>query len=152
VKIGGASSDDCLIGAFGTSVRLSYTILGDGVNLAARLEPASRQCGTRNLFDEYTFELCAGRPDIVWRRWGRIRVAGKSTPVSVYEAFDAGENGDLSFITTYHLAIAAFEASDFTRARALFVKADSERAGGDEPSQSFAQWCDKLLAAGQPSD
>ena len=52
VKIGGASADDCMIGAFGTSARLSYTILGDGVNLAARLEPASGQCGTQNLFCE----------------------------------------------------------------------------------------------------
>ena len=81
VKIGGASADDCLIGAFGTSARLSYTILGDGVNLAARLEPASAQCGTQNLFCETTYRLCAGRPDLVWRRWGRIRVAGKSEPV-----------------------------------------------------------------------
>src|SRR5206468_3470772 len=98
VKIGGASSDDCLIGAFGTSARLSYTILGDGVNLAARLEPASGQCGTRNLFCEYTRNLCAERPDVTWRRWGRIRVVGKAHPVNVYEAIDPGDERDLAFI------------------------------------------------------
>ena len=41
VKIGGAS-DECLIGAFGTDRRLSYTALGDGVNLAARLDRQAR--------------------------------------------------------------------------------------------------------------
>src|SRR5581483_3130147 len=88
VKIGGAAANDCLIGAFGTSARLSYTILGDAVNLAARLEPASEQCGTQNLFCETTYQLCAKRPDLTWRRWGRIRVVGKSEPIGVHEAFN----------------------------------------------------------------
>ena len=78
VKIGGASAADCLIGSFGTSRRLSYTVLGDGVNLAARLEPASGQCGTQNLFCVETHRLCADRADLVWRRWGRVRVLGKA--------------------------------------------------------------------------
>ena len=117
VKIGGASADDCLIGAFGTSARLSYTILGDGVNLAARLEPASGQCGTQNLFCEITHRLCASHPDLIWRRWGRIRVVGKSEPITVFEAFDAVDIGDPLFITTYHRALEAFERNDFEPAR-----------------------------------
>jgi len=127
VKIGGASDDDCLIGAFGTSARLSYTVLGDGVNLAARLEPASAQCGTQNLFAESTFRLCVDDLDFAWRRWGRVRVIGKSEPVEVYEAFDALQVLDTSFITTFHLALDAFEHNDFDRARDLFVLADSQR-------------------------
>lgn len=150
VKIGGASADDCLIGAFGTSARLSYTILGDGVNLAARLEPASAQCGTRNLFCEYTQELCANHPDLAWRRWGRIRVAGKSAPVNVYEALDPETEGDLLFVTTFHRALAAFEANDFDRARDLFLLTDSQRVHGDEPSRGYAHWCEKLLLGGPP--
>ena len=90
MKVGGATAPDCLIGAFGTSTRLSYTILGDGVNLAARLEPASGQCGTANLFCEATYKACSGRSGLVWRRWGQIRVPGKAKPLHVYEAFDAG--------------------------------------------------------------
>ena len=120
VKIGGASADDCMIGAFGTSARLSYTILGDGVNLAARLEPASGQCGTQNLFCEITYRLCAPHPDLIWRRWGRIRVVGKSEPIAVFEAFDTVDIGDPLFITTYHRAPRSLRAERLrTRPRPL---------------------------------
>ncbi len=151
VKIGGASCDDCLIGAFGTSARLTYTILGDGVNLAARLEPASAQCGTRNLFDEATHRLCDGRPDLLWRRWGRVRVVGKSAPVDVYEAFDAAEVGDPAFLDTFRRALGAFERNDFDAARDLFLRADSQRPGGDEPSRGYADWCERLQMDGAPA-
>jgi|GEM_PF-1294689 len=151
VKIGGASASDCLIGAFGTSVRLSYTILGDGVNLAARLEPASGLCGTRNLFCELTHTLCAHRNDLAWRRWGRIRVAGKSSPVTVFEAFDPVEDGDPTFISTFHRALEAFERHEFNHARDFFLAADAQRHGGDEPSRIYIARCDRLLLSGQPA-
>ena len=150
VKIGGASADDCLIGAFGTSARLSYTILGDGVNLAARLEPASAQCGTANLFCERTYRLCRDRADLAWRRWGRIKVAGKSAPVDVYEAIDAAALDGSPFLATFRGALEAFERNAFDRARDLFLLADSQRPGGDEPSRGYALWCEKLLQGGPP--
>jgi class 3 adenylate cyclase len=151
VKIGGASANDCLIGAFGTSARLSYTILGDGVNLAARLEPASAQCGTQNLFCSTTHQLCASRPDLAWRRWGRIRVVGKSDPVEVYEAFDRADLGDPTFLATFALALEAFERASFERARDLFLKADRQRPGGDEPSRFYVRWCENLLLNDLPA-
>jgi class 3 adenylate cyclase len=150
VKIGGASADDCLIGAFGTSARLSYTILGDGVNLAARLEPASAQCATQNLFSESTYRLCSGHTEIVWRRWGRIRVSGKTEAVTVYEAFDARLLPDDRFVATFHDALALFEHDDVERARSAFLLADSERPGGDPPSRFYARRCDALLSSGLP--
>jgi class 3 adenylate cyclase len=150
IKIGGASSENCLIGAFGTSARLSYTILGDGVNLAARLEPASAQCGTQNLFCETTYQLCADRPDLTWRRWGRVRVAGKSESVEVYEVYDAAELADPAFIATFHRALDAYERNDFDRARDLFLLADHQRPGGDVPSRDYAHRCEKLLLGGPP--
>ncbi|MDR3639444.1 MAG: adenylate/guanylate cyclase domain-containing protein [Isosphaeraceae bacterium] len=151
VKIGGASSDDCLIGAFGTSARLSYTILGDAVNVAARLEPASAQCGTQNLFEETTYRLCSDRPDLAWRRWGQVRVEGRSLPVTVYEAFDVREGVDLGFIATFQRALEAFEHNDFDRARDLFLLANSQREGGDAPSRGYIGWCESLLLEGTPA-
>ena len=139
MKIGGASDHDCLIGAFGTSARLSYTILGDGVNLAARLEPASAQCGTQNLFDEATYQLCAGYEDFPGGVGGGSRSRARSEPIQVYEAFDSQRVDDHAFIHTFHLALDAFEHHDFDRARDLFRLADSERPGGDEPSRIYAR-------------
>jgi adenylate cyclase len=150
VKIGGASSDDCLIGAFGTSARLSYTILGDTVNVAARLEPASAQCGTQNLFCDTTYHLCAHRSDLVWRRWGQVRLVGRVAPIIVYEAFDHAVYDDWSFVATFHRALEAFERGDFDRARELFIQADAQRPNGDEPSRSYVGWCEGLLLEGPP--
>lgn len=150
VKIGGASSDDCLIGAFGTSARLSYTILGDSVNVAARLEPASAQCGTQNLFCDTTYRHCAHRSDIVWRRWGQVRLVGRVAPIIVYEAFDHAVLDDWSFVATFHRALESFERGDFDHARELFLQADSQRPGGDEPSRSYVGWCEGLLLEGPP--
>jgi class 3 adenylate cyclase len=142
LKIGGASTTECLIGAFGTSSRLSYTVLGDGVNLAARLEPASAQCRTQNLFCERTRNLCGDEAGVVWRRWGRIRVKGKLQPLAVFEALDVGAGG--GWVAAFERGLAAYEARDFKKARGCFSEADALRPGGDPPSQLYMSWCDGL--------
>jgi class 3 adenylate cyclase len=146
VKIGCASDDECMIGAFGTSKRLSYTVLGDGVNLAARLEPASGQCGAQALFCDETRRLCGDMPGIAWRRWGTIRVKGKAEPQIVWEAFDTSRIRDISFIRPYEEARGAFERGEIEAARSLFISADAARSGGDKPSRLHSDWCDDLIA------
>jgi class 3 adenylate cyclase len=147
VKIGGAS-DECLIGAFGTSRRLSYTVLGDGVNLAARLEPASAQCGAQALFCDETHRLCGEMPGIAWRRWGTIRVKGKAEPQTVWEAFDISRLPDVAFIKIYEEARGTFEGGNLLAARPLFVSADTARPEGDKPSRLHCAWCDDLIEKG----
>lgn len=147
VKIGGAS-DECLIGAFGTSRRLSYTVLGDGVNLAARLEPASGQCGAQALFCNTTRRLCGDLPGIAWRRWGTIRVKGKVEPQIVWEVFDDSRVPNLEFIAIYERARAIFESGDIIAARPMFIEADGARLGGDPPSRIHSSWCEDLIVKG----
>jgi adenylate cyclase len=143
VKIGGAS-DECLIGAFGTSGRLSYTALGDGVNLAARLEPASAQCKAHALFCDATRRLCGDIPEIVWRRWGTVRVKGKAEPQIVWEALSTVPAEDYGFVATYERARNIFESEGHAAARPHFVEANARRTGGDPPSQLHIDWCDEL--------
>jgi len=143
VKIG-AASDECLIGVFGTSKRLTYTALGDGVNLAARLEPASAQCGAQALFCDQTRALCGEMPGIAWRRWGTVRVKGKADPQVVWEALDASRTPDLSFLAAYQKARAVFEKDGPAAALPFFREADAARPGGDPPSQVHLRWCDEL--------
>ncbi len=150
VKIG-IASDECLIGAFGTSRRLSYTVLGDGVNLAARLEPASSQCGAQALVCAETRRLCGDLPGVTWRRWGTIRVKGKASQQVVWEAFETVGLDDPTFIRTYEQARELFEGQGPGPARPLFEQADAERPGGDPPSRLHLTWCDALIAAGEGS-
>jgi adenylate cyclase len=145
VKIGGAS-DECLIGAFGTSDRLSYTALGDGVNLAARLEPASAQCGTHAMFCDATRRLCGEMPGIAWRRWGSIRVKGKADPQVVWEAIDASRTEDTLFVQMYEHAREVFERDGPAASRSLFEASNAARPGGDPPSEIHIAWCNKLLS------
>jgi len=147
VKVGGASGE-CLIGAFGTSKRLSYTVLGDPVNLASRLEPASAQCGVQALFCDRTHSLCGEIPGIRWRRWGTVRVKGKKDPQTVWEALLEARDGEMDFIPRYEKARSLFEQADPRRARPLFVETDKLREGGDPPSRLHIEWCDNLEKEG----
>lgn len=145
MKIGGASSDAVLIGAFGTSSRLSYTVLGDRVNLAARLESAVKQCGTQNLFCDITYKLLKEREDLFWRRFGRISVEGKNESLDIYEAFNASDIQDPSWIGLYHAALVDFEMQRFVAAQQGFRNVNELRPDGDAPSRRYVDYCQKLI-------
>jgi class 3 adenylate cyclase len=148
MKIGGASASDILIGTFGTSRRLSYTVLGDRVNLASRLEGQCGKFGVGNLFDATTRELAEACPGVVWRRIGRIRVQGKQEPITVHEALDAAH--DTSWVAAYEDAVARYEARDFEAARAGFEAVLAARGGDDGPSKVFAEEAARLARDGAP--
>jgi adenylate cyclase len=84
IKIGiGINSDSVISGNIGSSKRMEYTAIGDGVNLGARLESASKLYGCDILISESTYQPCADR---VWvRELDYIRVKGKTKPVGIYE-------------------------------------------------------------------
>ena len=84
IKIGiGINSDVVISGNIGSSKRMEFTAIGDGVNLSARLESTSKLYGTDILISETTYRPCADR---LWaRELDYIRVKGKTQPVAIYE-------------------------------------------------------------------
>ncbi len=84
IKIGiGINSDTVISGNIGSTRRMEFTAIGDGVNLGSRLEGASKQYGTDIVISETTYKLCGDR---LWvRELDRIQVKGKNRPVSIYE-------------------------------------------------------------------
>lgn len=148
VKVGGASAEDALIGAFGTSSRLSYTVLGDRVNLAARLEASCNAVGVSNLFCDRTRALVGDRPDVVWRRVGLLRVQGKDEATMAWQAFDGAD--DVGWIPRYHAALQAYEGRRFDEAAEAFAELEAER--GDGPSALYRRRAEELARQPVPGD
>ncbi|MEB3293700.1 MAG: adenylate/guanylate cyclase domain-containing protein [Synechococcales bacterium] len=84
IRIGiGINSDVVISGNIGSSKRMEFTAIGDGVNLGSRLESASKLYGTDIVISENTYRPCADR---VWaRELDYIKVKGKSQPVGIYQ-------------------------------------------------------------------
>jgi class 3 adenylate cyclase/GAF domain-containing protein len=95
ISIGiGLHSDEVISGNIGSSRRMEFTAIGDGVNLGSRLEGATKQYGCDILISESTYLKC--NPDRLWaRELDYIKVKGKNKPVSVYEII-AIKEGPLS--------------------------------------------------------
>jgi len=87
VDIGiGLNTDNVVSGNIGSKKRMDYTIIGDGVNLAARLESACKQYGAHLLISEFTYKALKGT--YFSRELDLVVVKGKTKPVAIYEILD----------------------------------------------------------------
>ncbi len=87
VDIGiGLNTDNVVSGNIGSKKRMDYTIIGDGVNLAARLESACKQYGAHILISEFTYKQL--RATYFSRELDLVIVKGKTQPVAIYEVMD----------------------------------------------------------------
>ncbi len=78
------------VGNMGSQSRMDYTLMGDNVNLGARLEGTNKIYGTNIIVSEYTYEKIKDK--FISRELDNIRVKGKKKPVKIYELMDVVEN------------------------------------------------------------
>jgi class 3 adenylate cyclase/CHASE2 domain-containing sensor protein len=127
----GLNSGEVLVGNMGSQRRFNYTVMGDPVNLASRLEGANKFFGTGILASEITREMAG---DIAaWREIDSIRVKGRAQPVRVYQPVDPAQ------AMRQRAAFAAYSAGlQNWRAGAFAEAADLFAAAGDKPGTLFA--------------
>src|SRR6185295_17591087 len=88
----GVATGEALVGSIGSDVMMSYTLLGDVVNLASRLEGANKVYGTRNLVSEQTVTAAGASLEV--REIDRVVVEGQTRAQVIYEIM--GRKGELS--------------------------------------------------------
>jgi len=142
----GLNSGEALVGNIGSRRRFNYTVMGDTVNLASRIEGANKFYGTTIMASEATVALADDA--FVWRELDAVRVKGRVQPVKVYEPLAAAghtSEAQTERAKAYGESLSAFRARDFAAAAEQFARFAEE----DPPSAALRNRA-RALAAQPP--
>lgn len=153
IRIGiGINSDSVISGNIGSSKRMEFTAIGDGVNLGSRLESASKIYGCDIIISEHTYKPCASQVSV--RELDKIRVKGKNQPISIFEliglASDPLSEQKQRVIEHYHKGRELYLNRKFAVAIGEFAQV-MEIDPRDKPAEMHMARCQHWLKSA-PSD
>lgn len=141
----GISSGLMAVGNFGSRRRFDYTVIGDTVNLGARLEGVNRTFGTTVLFSGATRQQVGD--EFMVRPIGPVRVVGRSEPVDVFELLDPEAPNADAGLEDYLVALDDFQGGWLNEARQKFEQVLKMRPD-DGPTLAYLRRVDALLRDG----
>ncbi|MBF0379410.1 MAG: CHASE2 domain-containing protein [Magnetococcales bacterium] len=141
----GINSGLMVVGNMGSASRMDYTIMGDAVNLAARLEGANKFYSSGTMISDSTYQLA--KDQIEARELDTVRVIGKKEPITIYQLMDkkgqvTGERAEM--LEHYYRGTAEYKARRYSDAIAHFIKA-LEVIEDDGPSLTYLERCKEYM-------
>ncbi len=148
----GLNSGEMTVGNMGSDERFDYTIMGDNVNLASRLEGINKQYGTNIVISQYTHALIKSN-NLYVRELDSVRVKGKREPVTIYELIDYEKPKAQiqEAVKKFENGLVAYKQKQWKEAIILFqetlrVKTD------DKPAELYIERCEKYAQTPPPED
>ncbi|MCT4616922.1 MAG: adenylate/guanylate cyclase domain-containing protein [Candidatus Gracilibacteria bacterium] len=137
----GINSASVMYGNLGGEDRFDYTVIGDGVNLASRLEAINKYYGTYICISESVFEVV--KDDFIFRELDFIAVKGKEKGIKIYELL-AEKNAPVNmyFLQNYEAGLKLYYNGNYENAIVEFEK----NSGEDKPSEIMIDRCKKALS------
>jgi len=148
----GIHSGSIVTGNMGSDLRMNYTMMGDDVNLAARLESACKHYGVWILTTATT--MAKAGDGFLAREIDKVRVMGKTETVTAWEVLGTAEDCPESWgrcVEVWSRARSLYIAGDFAGARELFLESEAlepfRDAAKTNPSRVFIQRCEEYTAS-----